>query len=197
MSTADQTQSATGDRLLAFLIDFLLLAFVSAIVYGLFWIVSTIIGSVAGITALGAGSATGSDTAMAGASLLGIGIRLLLGLLKWTVIFGILGGYFVFLQRGDGQTLGKSIMDVSVVSTDGGAATRNQLIKRTAVLIAPFPVIYLMVVVGTVISVLGLFVDPIAFVLLLGWLVVEAAVMVVRDGSRLGDSIANTAVVEA
>ncbi|AWB27720.1 RDD family protein [Halococcoides cellulosivorans] len=197
MSTANQSNCSTGDRLLAFLIDFLLLGFVSAIVYLLFWAISAVVGGVVGVAAVGAGSAAGSDAALAGASIVSIAIRAILGIVKWTAIFGVLGGYFVFLQRGDGQSLGKSLMDIKVVSADGGAATRNQLIKRTAMLVAPFPLVYLMVVAGTIIPFIGLLIDPLAGFILLAWLIVEAVVLVVRDGSRLGDSVANTAVVDA
>lgn len=190
MSPPIQSTDVTVDRLLAFLIDGFIFGVESAIVYGIFFFISL---NVAGLM----GAATGEGWVALSMSVGGILVRLTLGLLKWTAIFGVIAGYFVYFQRDDGQTIGKSVMDVTVVSSDSGPATNTQLIKRSAVLIAPFPLIYLLAIVGILTAPMNLLIDPIAVALLFVWVVVEGVVIVVRGGVRFGDSIANTAVVEA
>lgn len=184
-----------GDRLGAYLVDFLLLTVVTALVWFVFTVVRTLVG-IGGRVAAEAGSAgpaaagpsEGGLAALVGASLL----QVLLGFVQWAVIGLALAGYFVLLQEGDGQTLGKRLTDVAVVSADGSAADRSQLVKRTAVLLAPLP---LMAVSAVIVPIVGL---PIALALMTGWLGLEALLMAVDDeGRRLGDRFAGTRVVQA
>lgn len=57
--------------------------------------------------------------------------------------------YFFALESGDGQTLGKRVMKLRVVSADGGPATMQQVAKRTVVRIVDGNIIGLIVMLAT------------------------------------------------
>lgn len=179
-------ESARVNRILAFIIDFVLLSVVTAITWGVFFILRGIVGA-------GSLLAAGSDSSAASAAGTGLGILgILLGLFMWVLLVGIIGGYFTLLIQRSGQTLGMRLLDVSVVDANGGPVTQTQALKRTALLLAPMP---LMALSSVFIPIIGF---PIALVMMVGWLIVEAAVLFVDDqAQRLGDRVANTFVVES
>jgi len=194
MSTAqlDSAVSARGSRLLAFLIDFFLLTIVTAVIWFVFSIITGVVGagSMLGAAAMSdGGTASGMGTAASlGSMALSYGLRLL----QWVVIGAVLGGYFTLMLDSRGQTLGMSVTDVTLLSENGSAPTRSQALKRTAVLLAPLPV---MALVSVFIPLIGL---PIALFLMVGWLAVEAVMLFIDDDAqRLGDRLADTVVVEA
>ncbi|MBA3304836.1 MAG: RDD family protein [Thermoleophilaceae bacterium] len=75
------------------------------------------------------------------------GLSLTLGLLLvgvgWTLY------YFFALESGDGQTLGKRVMKLRVVSADGTPATMQQIAKRTVVRILDGHIVGLIVMLAT------------------------------------------------
>lgn len=185
MSAIDHSDlgSTRPIRLVAFCIDFGLLSAVVAILWFVFAIVRTFVGIG---SRLGAPSGR-SVGVMAGATLL----NLALGFLLWLVIGLVVGGYFVGLLQLQGQTLGMRLLDLVVVAEDGTEITQMQAIQRTAVLLAPLP---LMALSSVLIPIVGFF---IALCLMGGWLLVEAALLVTDDDAqRLGDRLAGTLVVE-
>lgn len=176
-AVGNRASGAVGSRVGAYLVDFALLAAVS---FGLF--VVTMVGVVG--VAMGASGGT-SDGAMMAAGLAGTVAYFVM----WALIGVIVFGYFTFMDASDG-TLGKRLLDVSVVTGDGSPATRRDTAIRTAILMVPFPVMALLgTLLGGIGFVLGLF-------LMAGWLLVEAVVMAISDdGQRLGDRAAGTYVV--
>jgi uncharacterized RDD family membrane protein YckC len=106
----------------------------------------------------------------------------------WAIIGVVVFGYFTWLDAGGG-TLGKRIVDLQVVDGDGSPASTKATALRTAVLMLPFPV---MALVGILLGGLGFF---IAVGMMLFWLFVEAVVMFISGGQRLGDKVAGTYVV--
>lgn len=184
----DRATEARSDRFVAYLIDFLLL---SGVAFGL-WLVTAVVSASLSLGAMavsspeGPGGAMGSGSMMA-ASLLGFVINFAL----WIAIGAVLVYYFGYYAADD-ETVGKRSQGVEVVTAAGRAPTQRDRLVRTAVLLAPFPIMLL----------LGGFLGGIGFVLALflmvGWLVVEAAVMFLSDDAqRLGDRVADTYVVAA
>jgi uncharacterized RDD family membrane protein YckC len=175
METADE---AVQDRLVAYLIDFVLLSVGATAVWGIgFGIQFAIIGVTGSIE-------PGSDPSAA-ASLAAILVRLVV----WTIIAGLVFGYFTLLDAG-GQTIGKSQQDVVVATADGDLASKKHTALRTAVLLVPLPV---MAGGSILLSFLGF---GLTVPLMFGWLGVEALVLYVSDSSqRLGDRLASTQVV--
>jgi len=178
-------ESARTDRILAFLLDFLLLNVVTALIWGVFFVLRLVVG----VGSLVASSSSSSGMSAAGAGLGVLG--LLLGAVMWVLIIAVVGAYYALLVESRGQTLGMQLLDVTVVNGSGGPITRSQSLKRTAVLLAPMPLMALS----------SLFI-PFGFVIALGlmglWLAVEAAVLFVDDNAqRLGDQFADTYVVES
>lgn len=189
--TLESAVSARGNRLIAFLIDFTLLTIATMLIWGLFLIPRALVGagSMFGAMAMseGGGTTVGSAASI-GAMILGYGVALL----QWVVIGIVLTGYFVFLLKRRGQTLGMMATDVTVRGESGAACTQSQAIKRTGALLAPLP---LMALCAVFIPLVGL---PIALFMMVGWLLLEAALLVTDDrAQRLGDRVANTVVVEA
>jgi|GEM_PF-1137981 len=187
--------SAREDRVLAFVVDFCLLTVATAFVWFVFSIVRVLVGvgSVFGAAALSEpGSAAASSMGSAAAS---VGILIAsygIALVQWLVIGLVLVAYFTLLLERDGQTLGMDLTDVVVVSEDGTACTRSQALRRTAVLLAPLPVMALS---SVFIPLVGL---PLALFMMVGWLAVEAVVLFTDEkAQRLGDQFADTVVVEA
>ncbi|WP_167768594.1 RDD family protein [Haloarcula amylovorans] len=176
-------ESAREDRIIAFLVDFVLLTIVTVLIWGVFAVVSM------GLNFVGM-SAAGPDStaAVAGTFLLGLA----LSVLQWGVIGLAVGSYFVYFLNDRGQTFGMGLTDVVVVSEDGTAITREQAIKRTLVLLAPMP---LMALVSVVVPLVGFL---LALFMMVGWLAVEALLLVTDDDAqRLGDRVAGTLVVES
>jgi uncharacterized RDD family membrane protein YckC len=163
-----------------------LLTVVTTLIWGVFFVLRTLVG--VGSTVASGASSSGASAAGAGLTILGI----LLGLVMWVLLVAVVGGYYALLVTSRGQTLGMQLLDVTVVSGTGGPVTQNQSIKRTAVLLAPMP---LMALSSLFIPLVGF---PLALAMMGGWLLVEAAVLFVDDDAqRLGDRVADTYVVEA
>lgn len=194
-NTLDAAVSAREDRMLAFVVDFLLLSVATAFVWFGFSIIRILVGvgSAFGVAALSepgstAASSMGSAAASAGLLLAGYGIALV----QWLVIGVVLVAYFTLLLERDGQTLGMDMVDVTVVSEDGTACTRSQALRRTAVLLAPLPVMALS---SVFIPLVGF---PLALFMMVGWLAVEAGVLLTDEqAQRLGDQFADTVVVKS
>lgn len=184
---ADRGDDASSDRVIAYLLDFALLSI------GAFalWIVSVAItmatsfGTTMGMSAMDAsGPPTGSILATMAVSIAINGVL-------WLLIGAMLVWYFIYYAE-DGQTFGKRSQDVAVVDANGGAPSKRQRLIRTAVLLAPFP---LMALFGALLGGVGFVV---ALFLMAVWLGVEALVLFVSDGGqRLGDHAAGTYVVDA
>lgn len=188
--------SARESRVLAFLIDFVLLTIVTAMIWVVFLVIRTLVGfgGMLGMAALsGSGTAAGSSTAVTPAASLGsVVLGWGLGLIQWVLIGLVLFGYFTFMLESRGQTLGMSITDVTLVSEDSTDPTQSQAMKRTAVLLAPLP---LMALSSVFIPLVGL---PLALFMMVAWLAIEAVVLFVDDSAqRLGDRFADTLVVDA
>jgi uncharacterized RDD family membrane protein YckC len=179
-------ESARVNRVLAFIVDFLLLSVVTALTWFVFFILRGIVGA-------GSILASSGESPAAAATGTGLGILgIVLSLVMWALLIAIIRGYFTYLTQRSGQTLGMRLLDVSVVDANGGPVTQKQALKRTALLLAPMP---LMALSSAIIPLLGF---PIALVMMGGWLLVEAAVLFVDDqAQRLGDRVANTYVVES
>lgn len=175
METADE---AVGDRLVAYLIDFVLLSVGATVVWGIgFGIQFAIIG------------ATGSMEPGSGTSTAASFGAIIVRVIVWIVIAALVFGYFTLMDAG-GQTVGKSKQDVVVATTDGDLAGKKHTALRTAVLLVPLPV---MAGASILLSFLGF---GLTLPLMFGWLGVEALVLYVSDGSqRLGDRLASTQVV--
>ena len=103
-----------GERFLARLIDYVLLAVVNAFVVG-FLIVGAIVGGNAG--ALGGYGASESYVAGLVSSLLGAAIAL---------------GYFALMESSRGQTVGKMVLKLETRGPDGGRPTMEQALRRNA-----------------------------------------------------------------
>ncbi|WP_058993797.1 RDD family protein [Haloarcula sp. CBA1127] len=186
-TVAENAVEARGDRVVAYLIDF---AILSAVAFGL-WLVTFVLNTVLSVGAMAAASpespgAMGSGSMMA-AGLLGIVINFAL----WLAIGAVLVYYFGYYAETN-ETVGKRSQNVAVVDETGSPPSQRDRLVRTAVLLAPFPIMLLL---G---GVLGGFGFVFALVLMAGWLLVEAAVMFVSDDAqRLGDRVAGTYVVSA
>lgn len=169
---------ARGDRVLAYLVDFVLL---SALVF-VMWLVS--VG--ARFAVIGASMDVGSRESMVAANLGVVVLQVAL----WALIGVLVFAYFTYLDGAADGTLGKRVMDVAVRRENGSAPGLKATAIRTGVLMLPFP---LMALLGVLLGPLGF---VIAVVLMAGWLLVEAVVLAVsEDGRRLGDRLAGTAVV--
>lgn len=176
MDTADQ---AVSDRLVAYLIDFVLLSVLAFVV----WLVGI------GIQMMILGASNSMEAGGGGAMAAGLG-AIVVRLGVWTVIGGSVFGYFAYLDA-DGQTVGKRVADVVVANTDGSPAGRKSAAVRTAVLLAPLPVI---AGASTLLSWVGFL---LTFWLTFVWLAVEAVVLYVSDDhQRIGDRLAGTMVVK-
>lgn len=70
-------------------------------------------------------------------------LGLLLVVVGWTLF------YFFALESGDGQTLGKRVMNLRVVSADGSPASMEQIAKRTIVRILDGHIVGLIVMLAT------------------------------------------------
>lgn len=178
-SIGGRASEAVGSRVGAYLVDFTLLAVVSFGLYLVTFLASGLLGA-----AIGA-SGGGSDGAMLAASAVGTVVFFAM----WVVIGAVVFGYFALLDAAGG-TLGKRLVGMSVVTADGSPATRRDAAVRTAVLMAPFPVMALL---GTFLGGIGFF---FGLFLMAGWLLVEAGAMTLDDGGqRFGDRVAETYVV--
>lgn len=171
MATAPEATIADKrERILAFVIDFVVLSLVTGLIWGLFLIVKAAVG----VEIFDEPSAQSA----------------IVGLVQWAVIALAVGGYFVVLLDIQGQTLGKTVTGVVAVDTSGDPLTQSQAIKRTIVLLAPLPV---MAGASVFIHWFGF---PIALAIMSGWLALEALVLLLGDDDqRLGDRVAGTIVV--
>lgn len=130
-ATAGQSADI-GVRLVARLIDYVLLWFVSAII-----LVPVVLGSI--FTDVGMGSTFGI-----GASVGGFVAQLLIAL--------IAVGYFAYLESSRGATLGKQLMSLKVQGPDGGLPSMEVAFKRNAWLLASIiPIVGGLVQLGLVI----------------------------------------------
>lgn len=167
-----------AERAVAYLIDFVFLSAVAFVI----WLVFAAIQGLLGFTMASGGTGGSFQTVNV--------VGLLVSVIMWLTVFGAVGTYFTLLHAKMGQTVGKRLLDLVVVDAGGEECSTGQAAKRTLVLLAPAPVMILVS-----------FVPILGFLLALGlmvlWLVVELVVMVVDDESqRLGDSFANTLVVQ-
>lgn len=184
---AQRAAGATSERLVAYLIDFVLL---SVVAFAL-WLVSAVVSSVLSMGA-GMGLESAGPAAMDGGSLLATAaISIVINGVLWLAIGAVLVWYFVYYAD-DGRTIGKRSQDVAVVDENGSAPSKRQQLIRTGILLAPFPIMaFFGAILGGFGFVIGLF-------LMAVWLAVEAGVMLVSDdGQRIGDRVADTYVVDA
>lgn len=184
MSAIDHSEavSVRTTRVVAFLIDFALLSVLSVGLWFVFFVLRTLVG---------VGSMAAADSPSPGVSLGASLLSIVLGLTLWVVLVALVGGYFTLMLQLKGQTLGMRLLDVVVVSEDGDTVTQKQALVRTAVLLAPMPLMALSAVF------IPLFGFLLALCLMAGWLLVEAAVLFTDDDAqRLGDRFAGTLVVE-
>ena len=178
-------EEVTTDRIISYLIDFVIL---SAVAFGI-WVAGVALSAIASAT-MGFLSTDvvpeySSELLML-TGVVGIGINL--GV--WLVLAAALLAYFTYLDVGDG-TFGKRFNDLEVVTEDGSPLTKRETATRTAVLLAPLPLMAL----ADAFLPLGF---TLALFMMAGWLVIEAAMMHVNDGGqRLGDRVAGTVVVSA
>lgn len=177
-SALDAAGDAATDRLVAYLVDFLLLSVVAAVI----WAVVLVIQLLTGISATPGTGLVTTD----------LGVIALLGAM-WLVIGAVLLGYFAVLDA-RGGTLGKRLRGLDVVTTGGEPAGLGDTVVRTVVLLAPLPLM----------AALHVFLTPpglgfgLGLVVMAGWLLVEAALIVGSDSHRrLGDRLAGTVVVES
>ncbi|MDS0220128.1 RDD family protein [Haloarcula sp. S1AR25-5A] len=175
---------AKGDRVVAYLIDF---AILSAVAFGL-WLVTFVLNAFLSVGAMAVSPE--SPGAMGGGSMLAAGLLgIVINFALWLAIGAVLVYYFGYYAESN-ETVGKRSQNVAVVDENGAPPSQRDRLVRTAVLLAPFPVMLLL---G---GILGGFGFLFALVLMGGWLLVEAAVMFVSDDAqRLGDRVAGTYVV--
>lgn len=178
---------ARDDRVVAYLIDF---AILSAVAFGL-WLVTFVLNTVLSVGAMAAASPE-SPGAMGGGSVLAAGLLgIVINFALWLAIGAVLVYYFGYYAESN-ETVGKRSQNVAVVDENGAPPTQRDRLVRTAVLLAPFPIMLLF---G---GIFGGFGFLFALVLMGGWLLVEAVVMFVSDDAqRLGDRVAGTYVVSA
>jgi uncharacterized RDD family membrane protein YckC len=178
---------ARDGRVVAYLIDF---AILSAVAFGL-WLVTFVLNTVLSVGAMTAAS-PGDPGAMGGGSMLAAGLlSIVINFALWLAIGAVLVYYFGYYAEAN-ETVGKRSQNVAVVDENGAPPTQRDRLVRTAVLLAPFPIMLLL---G---GIFGGFGFLFALVLMGGWLLVEAAVMFVSDDAqRLGDRVAGTYVVSA
>ncbi|GCF13823.1 hypothetical protein Harman_17580 [Haloarcula mannanilytica] len=186
-TVSENAVAARGDRVVAYLIDFALL---SAVAFGL-WLVTFVLNTVLSVGAMAAASPE-SPGAMGGGSMLAAGLLgIVINFVLWLAIGAVLVYYFGYYAESN-ETVGKRSQNVAVVDENGTPPSQRDRLVRTAVLLAPFPIMLLL---G---GILGGFGFVFASVLMAGWLLVEAAVMFVSDDAqRLGDRVAGTYVVSA
>jgi len=189
MSTtvSESAVEARGDRIVAYLIDF---AILSAVAFGL-WLVTFVLNAGLSVGAMAAASPE-SPGAMGGGSMLAAGLLgIVINFALWLAIGAALVYYFGYYAETN-ETIGKRSQSVAVVDENGTPPSQRARLVRTAVLLAPFPIMLLL---GGIFGGIGF---VFALVLMLGWLLVEAAVMFVSDDAqRLGDRVAGTYVVSA
>lgn len=186
-TVAEDAVEARDDRVVAYLIDF---AILSAVAFGL-WLVTFVLNTVLSVGAMAA-TTPGDPGAMGGGSMLAAGLLgIVINFALWIAIGAVLVYYFGYYAM-DNETVGKRSQDVAVVDETGSPPSQSDRLIRTAVLLAPFPIMLLL---G---GILGGFGFVFALVLMIGWLLIEAAVMFVSDDAqRLGDRVAGTYVVSA
>ncbi|WP_434531300.1 RDD family protein [Haloarcula sp. NS06] len=186
-TVAEDAVEARDDRVVAYLIDF---AILSAVAFGL-WLVTFVLNTVLSIGAMAA-TTPGDPGAMGGGSMLAAGLLgIVINFTLWIAIGAVLVYYFGYYAM-DNETVGKRSQDVAVVDETGSPPSQRDRLIRTAVLLAPFPIMLLL---G---GILGGFGFVFALVLMIGWLLIEAAVMLVSDDAqRLGNRVAGTYVVSA
>lgn len=164
---------ALGARAVAFGVD----AAVVSAVWATIWLVGTAVrGSVVG------------DLSLLGGAVDPVGVGV--WLFTWLAAAGFAAAYFVTGHAIAGQTPGKRLADVVVVTVDGEPCDWRTAALRTGVLLAPAPVVALLdLLLGTPGAALGV-------VLVVTWLLVESAALALDDGHRrLGDRVAGTVVV--
>lgn len=184
---AQRAADATSERLVAYLIDFALLSAGAFVL----WLLSLAINMTLSFGAMSSMSTTGASSMGSGPFMATALISVVVNGVLWLLIGALLVWYFVYYADG-GQTFGKRSQDVAVVDEGGAAPSKRQRWVRTAILLAPFP---LMALLGAVLGGLGF---VLAVFIMAVWLVIEAVVMFASDdGQRLGDRVANTYVVDA
>lgn len=186
-TVSESAVEAKGNRIVAYLIDF---AILSAVAFGL-WLVTFVLNTVLSVGAMAAVSPE-SPGAMGGGSMMAAGLlSVAINFGLWLAIGAVLVYYFGYYAENN-ETVGKRSQDVKVVDSNGGPPTQRDRLVRTAVLLAPFPIMLLL---GGILGGLGFI---FALGLMGGWLLVEAAVLFMSDdGQRLGDRVADTYVVSA
>lgn len=169
----DTLGEALGPRLVAFGID--------AAIVGTLWAIVWFAGG-----AVRASAGGGMALLDGGVSAVGAAVWLL----TWLAVVVLVATYFAAGHAVAGQSLGKRMTDVVVVGTDGEPCDWRAAGVRTAVLLAPAPVVAALdLLLGFQGAVLGA-------VLVLAWLLVELVALVVDDDHRrVGDRLADTVVV--
>lgn len=109
---------------------------------------------------------------------------------SWVLLAVVVGTYFVAFDSQFGGTIGKRAMGLTVASTRGESIGVGRAGIRTAVLMAPLPLVALL---EMFLWILGL---PVGILVWIGWVVAEGAVARFTDRHRrLGDLVAGTVVV--
>lgn len=163
------------DRALAFVVDLVVLGVVSAVIWTFSFFLIFILRMLMGII---------TDSGF---------ISLLIGWFGRTVLWALIAvaivGYFVMLDARSSGSLGKRIFDLTVVRKDGSPVDDMDVVKRSSVFVV------IAVVAGLPHIPFSFLALPwVGFVVVAG-LAAEAVAMFVRDGERLGDTLAETKVI--
>ena len=180
-----RAEEVTTDRMISYVIDFVILSVVAFAIWGVGAVLGTITSATITYLSTEAIPEYSSELLMV-SGVVSLGITL--GV--WLVLAAALLAYFTYLDVGDG-TLGKRFNDLEVAMEDGSQLTKRETATRTAILLAPLPVMAL----SDAFLPLGF---TLALFMMAGWLVIEAAMMHVNDGGqRIGDRVAGTVVVSS
>ncbi len=118
------------------------------------------------------------------------------------LIGGFLGAAYMLLRDGldfefmDKRSIGKKLMNLRVVTTDDTEMDLNKSIRRNWIFAAAI-LLSSVVTLLLIVSIVGIALIPLVMLLVIGAFVVEIVFIVTRpDGSRWGDQLANTKVIE-
>lgn len=129
----------------------------------------------------------GGPLAHGGVSVAGVAIWAL----TWVAVLGAAGAYYAGGYALLGQSIGQRMVDVVVVTTDGGPCDGEAALLRAGVRLAPVPVA---AVLALLFGGMGV---AVGVALLGAWYVVDLVAVLVDDAGRsLGDRLAGTVVAE-
>ncbi len=118
-----------------------------------------------------------------GLILMPVGLLMIIPIVGW-IAYGLIAAAWWLLRDSQGISIGKKVMNLEVISKDGGTPTRDQLMKRNFTLAGPM-IIFAIPLVGPLIG------GP-----LCGLVFLIEGILVLSKGERYGDTMANTMVVK-